>query len=163
MKYTYRDSTNQGIVNGSTPTYRDWDSEWDYTDGVLTCTKLSGCYTDNMLEVLKDKTKEDYMSIKRAYNRHKAEIEKQIGIYVEKKVKQVPMEKVIYRDYKGFGVATIKKGAKTISDYKNPPKTPWTEQKQIWVDEYNANEIKFRGIQRKLSNKIFEEEDDGND
>lgn len=155
MIYEYHDHTNVGIINGSRPTYADWDSVWEDKNGKLVCIRFKGRWYDNVLEVLKDKKNDGYMACKRAYNRHKAEIEKKIGIYKEPKKKEIEMVKVLYYDYGNIDIAVVKKGAISIGCHKRPHQTSWTEEKQKWADEYNNNEVEHRRIQRELYDKIF--------
>jgi hypothetical protein len=157
MIHEYHDSTNQGIIQGSMPTYTNWDSIWEDKGEKLVCIKFESRWYKDVLEVLKNKENEGYIACKRAYNRHKAEIEKKIGTYVEPKKKDVEMVKVLFVNWQWIGTATVKKGAVSIENYRRPTQTPWTEDKAKLADEYNKMLIENRGKEQALWSKIFKE------
>ena len=154
--FEYNDNTNQGIIHGSMPSYQSFTSKWMYGDNKVDCIEFLIGSID-MFRILTDKTDYDYHRSKRAWNRHKKEAEKHFGIYIEKKEKKIETERVFYHSHymDKINEATIKKGAKSISHFKNPTKTKWTEEKAKLVEEYN---VLLEESKRKLSefhDKIF--------
>ena len=166
MKYTYKDHTSQGIVYRSQQSYLDWESEWEYEDGKLTCVKFMEGKCDDVLKILADPLK-DKSEVKNvaymyhrcilAWNRHKVEIEKQIGIHKPKKTKEVKIDKVLYCEFGKIGTGVMKVGGKKVQNVysNNPTKTLWTEEKQKLADEYNRNREVFEDLQSELLKKIF--------
>ena len=158
--FKYNDETNQGIINRSTPYYESFDSEWYFENNNVICKKfLIGKF--DMFTILKDKTNYDYNRSRRAWNRHKIEAEKYFGIYIEKKKHKVETERVFYHTYylDKIDEAVIKKGGKSISHYRNPTKTKWTEEKEKLVNEYNILLEESKIKLSELHDKIFKEKE----
>ena len=164
MIHEYSDSTNQGIINGSMPSYMSWHSIWEDKGEKLVCIKFTEGQHEDVLAILKTKGKSDESNIRfmyrrcvLAYNRHKKEIEMKLGTYKEPKKKDVEMVKVLYVNWQGIGTATVKKGTVSIESYRRPTQTPWTEDKAKLADEYNKMLIDNRGKEQALWSKIFKE------
>ena len=172
--YYFSEEMNQGIVNGSTPSYAEvstlWKKDLTLLEVCFENKNIIDRFIGNKLDKERKKQpnyKESYEKYEnnraiRAINRHLKYLKLYLGLI---KAPEVKTDRFIYRSYydSQINVADIKLTNKGTPNFKSMgcqkmPITKCTDEKLLLAKEYNAKREYWKKEKRRLRELIFKGE-----